>query len=128
MIDRPDDPSLADARAEVDRGNTAWLKGVVARGGWPGASRVGDDGASAAFLLVQHADAGPAFQAQAPSLMRDAASTHEASMSDLALLTDRVPRHAGKPQRYGIQFETGADGVMRMQPIEDPAQPDRRRA
>lgn len=44
--------------APVDDANTSWLKGVVAAHGWPGQSLAGEDGAHAAWLLLQHA-AGP---------------------------------------------------------------------
>lgn len=36
--------------------------GVIAEVGWPGRSMVGDDGASAAWLPVQHAGTDPVFQ------------------------------------------------------------------
>jgi hypothetical protein len=50
--------------------NTARLKEVVAKHGWPGKSLVGEDGAFAAWLLVQHADADAAFQKQRLELMK----------------------------------------------------------
>ncbi|PPV06910.1 hypothetical protein XBLMG947_2128 [Xanthomonas bromi] len=37
---------------------------VAEHGGLPNAAQVGRDGAAAAWLLVQHADADPAFQEQ----------------------------------------------------------------
>jgi hypothetical protein len=50
----------------VDAENLPWLKQVVADIGWPGASAVGEDGAHAAWLLVQHAAADPKFQRRCP--------------------------------------------------------------
>lgn len=40
--------------APVDDANASWLKGVVAAHGWPGQSLAGEDGAHAAWLLLQH--------------------------------------------------------------------------
>src|SRR5688500_15386197 len=51
----PDSATIAEISA-VDSENTAWLEDMVARHGWPDSSTIGKDGASAAFLLVQHAD------------------------------------------------------------------------
>jgi len=48
-----------DAMEAVDAENLAWLKDLIARAGWPGRSAVGDDGAGAAWLLVQHAGRDP---------------------------------------------------------------------
>jgi len=103
----------------VKEKNAAWLKTVIATKGWPLASRVGRDGAKAVWVLVQHADHDPVFQAEAVSLMEKAARNGEADAADLALLTDRVLLAQGKPQRYGSQFKETADGVMELQPTED---------
>jgi hypothetical protein len=46
----------------VDATNTARMKAIVQACSWPGRSLVGEDGAQAAWLLVQHADRDPAFQ------------------------------------------------------------------
>src|SRR5262245_47910462 len=46
----------------IDRENTARLKQIIDRIGWPTISRVGAQASSAAWLLVQHADAEPEFQ------------------------------------------------------------------
>jgi hypothetical protein len=51
----------AEAMQAIDAENLPWLKRVIAEVGWPGKSLVGDEGASAAWLLVQHADQDPAF-------------------------------------------------------------------
>ena len=61
-LDRDAEQRAATRVGEVDADNTAWLCGVVDHHGWPGASLVGEDGAQAAWLLVQHADQDPGFQ------------------------------------------------------------------
>ena len=52
----------------------------------------------------------------------------QAQPSDFAYLTDRVRTGRGEPQRYGTQFATGLDGVMRPAELEDPARVDQLRA
>ncbi|WP_115554411.1 DUF6624 domain-containing protein [Xanthomonas arboricola] len=111
----------------VTRENTEWLKQVVATQGWPGRRLVGEDGANAAWTLIQHSDADPAFQAQVLALMEAALARQDVASDDVALLTDRVLRAQGKPQRYGTQFQTDADGRMSLQPTEDEAGLDARR-
>ena len=112
----------------IDRENTAWLRSLVGTRGWPRASRVGRDGAKAAWLLAQHADHDPAFQREALALMAPLVRAGEADADDWAMLTDRVLLASGQPQRYGSQFETGTDGVTRMRPVEDRDGLDARRA
>src|SRR5581483_77970 len=55
-VKEADLPPELRGMGEIDKRNTAWLKGVINRRGWPGKSLVGADGANAAWLLVQHAD------------------------------------------------------------------------
>jgi hypothetical protein len=110
----------------IDEDNTKWLKGVVQQHGWPTNTLVGNDGANAAWLLVQHADADPKFQRQCLDLMVKLAKD-EVSPSNLAYLTDRVLLAEGKQQRYGTQV-TFVEGKWRPCPLEDEANVDKRRA
>lgn len=111
---------------KIDRENTEWLKGIVAKHGWPTNSLVGTKGAQAAWLLVQHADAEPKFQRQCLDLMTDLPK-EEISQSNLAYLTDRVLLAEGKKQLYGTQF-TWVDGKLKPRPLEDEENVDKRRA
>ena len=114
------------AMSDIDKRNTAWLKEVIDRRGWPGKSLVGVDGANAAWLLVQHADQDRAFQKRCLPLLAAAVKKGEATGAQLAYLTDRVRVGAGEKQVYGTQFRT-VDGKLEPQPIEDEANVDRRR-
>lgn len=111
----------------VDDDNTRWLQEVIAAKGWPDSTLVGVDGAHAAWMLLQHADRDPEFQARMLPLMEAAAARGTMAAADVAMFTDRVLLAQGKPQRYGSQFQTGDDGVMRMRPVEDEAGLDARR-
>lgn len=112
---------------KVDQENTARMKKIVEAHGWPGKSLVGTDGAFAAWLLVQHADADPEFQAYCLELMKDAYKSDEVRGVDLAYLTDRVLVNRGKKQLYGTQFWTPPLGKLQPRPIEDEAKLDERR-
>jgi hypothetical protein len=109
----------------VDTKHTARMITIIDQHGWPGRSLVGDDGAHAAWLLVQHADA--SFMERCLSLMERAVSRGEASATDYAYLFDRVRMNQGKPQVYGTQFTSGADGKLVLHPIEDAEHVDERR-
>ena len=105
---------------EADQVHTARLKEIVDRHGWPTISMVGKDASFAAFLLVQHADRDPAFQARCLPMLEAAAEQGEVSRTALAYLTDRVRVKQERPQVYGTQYQakkdeagntiTGADG------------------
>jgi hypothetical protein len=123
---QPDSALIARLRA-VDAENTAWLSALVARNGWPGRSLVGVDGADAAFVLVQHADADTAFQARVLQLLARAYRTGEVTGQQLALLTDRVATARGNPQVYGTQLELVAGRAV-LKPLIDSAGVDGRRA
>jgi hypothetical protein len=120
------DPAVVAKMTAIDRKNTARLKEIIDRHGWPGKSLVGDDGANAAWLLVQHADLDRPFQKRCLDLMKEAVKKKEASAQNLAYLTDRVLVGEGKKQIYGTQFKQEGDKFV-PQPIEDEANVDRRR-
>ena len=121
----PDHPVLK-RMADVDAENRAWLKELVDKTGWPGTSRVGPDGAHAAWLLAQHADADRPFQKRCLDLLRPAVAAGEAEGKDLAYLTDRVLVGEGKKQLYGTQL-TATGGTLVPSPIEDEGAVDARR-
>lgn len=104
-----------------DTESTRVLREVVAREGWPGRSRVGEDGATAAFLLAQHSP-DLAFQKEVLGLLH-AQPPGEVDPTHTAYLHDRICIREGRPQRYGTQVQ--ADG----QPFPlEPGDVDLRRA
>ncbi len=111
---------------DIDRKNTARMKEIIDKHGWPGKSLVGDDGAHSAWLLVQHADKDREFQKQCLTLLERAVKAREASAADLAYLTDRVRVGENKKQVYGTQFRL-VDGKWQPFPIEDEENVDERR-
>ncbi len=121
-----DSQALHKAEA-VDARHLVRIKEILEVHGWPGKSLVGDDGAQAAWLLVQHADADPTFQRRALAGMKAAVDRGEARASEWAFLVDRVRIAAGEPQLYGTQFRQVA-GDFEPLPIFEPQEIDRRRS
>ena len=113
------------AVAPVDRDNTARLREIIDRHGWPGHGLVGEAGAHAAWLLAQHAP--PEVQEECLPLLQDAVARGDASPVDLAYLLDRVLMHRGEPQVHGTQYQV-RDGVLELWPVRDPSELDQRRA
>lgn len=83
--------------------NTSWLESTVQHDGWPTISTVGEEASQAAWLLVQHADHKPEFQAKCLAIMK-LLPEGEIKLANIAYLEDRVRVAQGKPQLYGTQF------------------------
>lgn len=123
----PQADSVLAAMAAADRPVQARLRAIVAERGWPDRRRVADDGAHAAWLLLQHADS--AFQRDVLPALRRAAADGNARLSDAAYLEDRVLVGQGLPQRFGTQLRFDeATGRPALYPIEDEERVDERRA
>jgi hypothetical protein len=121
---RPSPEVIARMRA-LDLEHSARLERIIDRVGWPSPSLVGADGVQAAFIVLQHSQ--PLLQRRALPLLQAAHAKGALAGESLALLTDRVLVHQGKPQRYGTQAKT-VDGVLVLEPLEDAAAVDARRA
>jgi hypothetical protein len=111
---------------EVDAQNAMWLEEIIQQHGWPSKSLVGEEGAQAAFLIVQHSPA-LQFQKKCLQVLEQAVNENEADAISLAYLTDRIRTSEGKPQLYGTQGQTSADGSIIPFPIEDEEHVDERR-
>ncbi len=111
----------------ADRAHTARLKELIHTYGWPDVGRVGHGAATAAFTLVQHADADRAFQREYLAYLERAFAAGTVPGEAVALLTDRLLVGQGKPQTYGTQASI-RDGKLAFYPIADSARVDERRA
>jgi hypothetical protein len=109
-----------------DSARSLWLRRAVKKRGWPGRAAVGDSAAEAAWLILQHS---PLYDWQEEMLptLEALAARGEIRPGDLALFTDRVLVHRGRPQRYGSQFAV-AGGRLVPSPIADVARVDSLRA
>jgi hypothetical protein len=111
--------------APIDDANQKALLAMLPPEGWFTISRYGHDGATAAFLIVQHADLD--LQKRFLPTLEKLASQGEVDGGDYALMFDRVAIGEGRPQRYGSQYECKG-GKWTPYPLEDPARVEERRA
>ena len=127
-IDRRPDPELVRDRIDSDRANRQWLAELLRNNNnrWPGKTMVGQAGAHAAWLIVQHSDDDPTFQMRCLSMMR-AAAEGEVAMIDIAFLTDEVLIARNEKQRYGTQVQM-RNGTFRVAPVDDVDNLNARRA
>lgn len=108
--------------------NAALLARVFDAVGWPGRRQYGDDGAGAAFLILQHAIGHPDLQRRGLALILDAIPEGQANPLDAAYLSDRIAIFEGNPQTFGTQFDWDANGQLSPAPVRDPETLDERRA
>lgn len=111
----------------VHKANARRLKQIIAERGWPGRSLVGDEGATYAWMIVQHAIGDPAFQRSCLILLIEAVAHGEAPASHVAYLDDRIRTFEGRPQLYGTQFERDRNGEINPMPIEESERVNERR-
>lgn len=110
-----------------DEERTARLVEIMDEHGWPGVDLVGDDGATAAWVIAQHSDLDVDVQERALGLMREAVAAGQADATELAYLEDRVALNTGNPQIYGTQIGC-VDGRAEPAEMVDPESVDQRRA
>lgn len=103
------------------------LAEIVEEFGWPTFDMVGKEGATAAWLIAQHADHDVALQARWLVLIEEAAAAGQADPTEAAYLSDRVAVNLGEPQRYGTQIRCRAGQPTPATPIEAEASVDARR-
>jgi hypothetical protein len=113
--------------AEVHQRNATRLEQVVDEFGWPVPGLVGDDGAVAAWRIIQHAIGNPRLQRRCLPLLEAAAAKGELPLTPVAMLTDRILFFEGKPQKYGTQFDLDDNGELGPHEIADPDGVDDRR-
>jgi hypothetical protein len=94
---------LTKASIAEDRANTARMREIVAKHGWPTYDLVGEGPSNNAWLIVQHADRNPLFQAKCLPLLKIAVENGQANPSNYAYLYDRVQVSKGEKQRYATQ-------------------------
>ena len=113
--------------SDLDERNRLRLKEIISQIGWPTISQYGREVSSAAWLIAQHSDPEPVFQAECLDLIHQLADD-EIDPTNLAYFEDRVRVNQGKPQIYGTQFHMNVKkGILRPRPIEDEANLEERR-
>jgi nucleoside phosphorylase len=108
----------------VHRSNSRRLREIIAAHGWPGRAMVGEDGAKAAWFILQHSIGEPEFMRASVGLLERSVAGGEAPPWHLAYLTDRIALYEGRPQRYGSQWDVEEDGTQVLWELELPKQVD----
>lgn len=123
----PESKVALDKVLGIDADNAEFMRGVVGSCGWPKRSAIGEEAAKAAWLLTQHADMDPQYQASAAQQMKQAVLADEADGRQLASLVDRNRRLTDQAQVYGMQYFRNGKGVVEFYDIVTPAKLDERR-
>jgi hypothetical protein len=134
-------PPAARRVLDVIKANTARLSDIVAEHGWPGRSMVGEDGADAAWLVLQHtnskvttirSDAGDEFCRSCLPLLREAVTRGEAHPRHLAAIADSIHLGADETPEFAVLADQQFSLDQRGQPVfrweVDVEAIDRRRA
>lgn len=109
--------------------NAARLRELIAEQGWPGEDIAGEDGATAAWFIVQHAVGEPEFQHHSLDLLQSSAAEGRVPAWHAAYLEDRIALHESRPQRFGTQWiDDPNDGRARPWRLADPERVDDLRA
>ncbi|MEM7503138.1 MAG: DUF6624 domain-containing protein [Pseudomonadota bacterium] len=114
--------------ASVHEENADRLAAIVNEFGWPGKSLVGNEGAEAAWLIVQHAVGRPGFLRRCLPLLETAVEAGDVPARQVARLKDRIAVFEERPQRYGTQFDWDGEGRLSPHKLEDPERVDEYRA
>lgn len=108
--------------------NARLLDRVIEAHGWPDRRRFGDEGAAAAFVILQHAISRPDLQRRGLELIVEAVERGEANAIDAAYLADRIAVMEGRAQRFGTHFDWDDAGQLSPAPMREPETIDERRA
>lgn len=110
----------------IHRDNARQLRELIERFGWPNERLAGQDGAEAAWLIVQHSISEPDFMRSCRYLLEKELATGGAPPWQYAYLDDRIRVSEGNPQRFGTQFEVTSEGPILCE-VEDSQSLDQRR-
>lgn len=98
--------------------NLIKVRHIINNYGWLGEDVIGENGNTALFLVIQHADLKT--QKEFLPIMRDAVKNGNAKKQQLALLEDRVALGEGRKQIYGSQIiKSVYNGKDTLAPVED---------
>ncbi len=116
--------AYAPRMAEVHSRNARELARMIDQHGWLGKSLVGEDGAEAAWLILQHAIGDPELQRKCLPLLKEAVARSDVPPAHAAYLEDRICFFERRPQRYGTQFDWDEEGRMSPWALENPERVD----
>ncbi|MCW3084769.1 MAG: hypothetical protein JWP12_2135 [Bacteroidetes bacterium] len=117
----------ASQMGKNDYFNLIKVEAILDKYGWLGVDEVGEEGNTALFLVIQHADLRT--QEKYLPMMTQAVMNHKAKGAQWALLEDRVTLVQTGRQIYGSQvIKDETTGLNRIAPIQNEATVNKRRA
>ncbi len=121
--------SVANSR-QSDEASKRYIEQVMDSYDWIDRKRFGGVYSDHAWILVQHADTYPEFQAEVLRRMEPYLENGGVKRKNYAYLFDRVAVNTGQLQLYGTQptWECEDDGTMKLKPLKDPVTVNARRA
>ena len=114
--------------AAVHEKNADALQAIIVEYGWPGKSLAGDEGAEAAWMILQHSVSRPKLLRMCLPILRKAAEVGEIPAAHVAYLDDRICVFEGRPQKFGTHFDWDGNGQLAPYPLLDPERTDEYRA
>lgn len=113
--------SLARLIVHTDSVNLVKVCRILDSRGFVGKAEVGE-ACKNLWLVIQHSPL--EYQKKYIPVFRAAAEKSDLSKEMVALMEDRINCYEGKPQRYGTQISTDADGHRHVYTLEDPLKVD----
>lgn len=101
--DTPKFKAFVEGLINIDEENTNRMREIVTEIGWPTYAKVGERASNAAWIIVQHADRQPDFQAYCLPLVKEGYEAGQVNPSNYAYLYDRVKKSRGERQLYATQ-------------------------
>lgn len=103
---------LQELEQTIFKKHTPLIKSIYSRHGYPTIEIVGKQASSHFFVLIQHSDSDPAFQAEMLPILDKYSKEGKVSRTDYAYLYDRVQRNTGGMQLYGTQLTYDENGNL----------------
>ena len=120
---------IEDSMAITDKRHVKFMRDLIHKYGWLSRDEVGDNGATAIWAIVQHADDDIEFQKTSLELLKKVCASGKVSRTEVALLTDRILISEKKQQLYGTQLKRSkSNGKWYPIDLFDPPNVDKRRA
>lgn len=121
--------SIAHSKSN-DASSKDYMEELLDRYDWIDIDRFTESVSAHAWILVQHADDHPDFQAKVLARMEPYLESGGILKANYAYLWDRVAINTGRKQLYGTQptWECNEDGKLTLHPLEAPETVDERRA
>lgn len=107
--------------------HTIRMKEIIKEHGWPGFALVGEEGAEAAWLIVQNAALDKDFMKLCLSLLQESSAKGDVASYFFPYLQDKILTMSSKARIFSSQFDLDEQGVAHQKPGQDPRTVDEMR-